>query len=55
MSGLNWISLLAGLGELSVDDFVDLGHLSVPGQARLAEVVAKALGTMPAVRKQTAP
>lgn len=55
VSGLNWISLLAGLGELSVDDFVDLGHLSVPGQARLAEVVAKALGTMPAVRKQTAP
>jgi hypothetical protein len=54
ISGLNSVSLLAGLDELSVNDFVDLGHLSVPGQARIAEVVAKALATMPAVRERAA-
>ena len=38
-------------GELSTDDYIDLGHLSVRGQARLAETVATALAAMPAVRE----
>jgi len=51
--GLNWTALTAGAGELSVDDFCDIGHLSVPGQAKLAERVANALSAMPAVRNRT--
>jgi hypothetical protein len=48
--GLNWTALIAGEGDLSVNDFIDLGHLSVPGQEKLAERVANALNTMPALR-----
>ena len=56
IAGLHWTSLIAGPrpGELSTDDYVDLGHLSVRGQARLAETVATALAAMPAVRERTA-
>jgi len=48
--GLNWTSLIHEPGGLSVDDFVDLGHLSVPGQVLLARTVAAGLAAMPAVR-----
>lgn len=47
VSGLNSTAMTAGGGELSMDDFVDLGHLSVAGQKKLAERVAAELVKMP--------
>lgn len=45
--GLNWTSLIADEGDLSAEDFVDLGHLNVAGQAKLADQVSAALTRMP--------
>jgi hypothetical protein len=49
--GLDWTALVASRGELSENDFIDLGHLSVPGQAKLAQRVAVALLRMPIVQQ----
>jgi len=40
---LSWVSLTGSAGELEVDDYVDLGHLTPSGQRRLAEVVGDKL------------
>lgn len=40
ISDLNWVSLTGALGELEVDDFFDLGHLTISGQQKLAKQVA---------------
>lgn len=40
---LNWLALTGSDGGLATDDYVDLGHLSVPGQQRLADAVADRL------------
>jgi hypothetical protein len=40
---LNWVSLTGSAGELEVDDYLDLGHLTVSGQHKLAETVAAKL------------
>jgi hypothetical protein len=37
---LRWVSLTGADGGLQVDDFLDLGHLTVGGQRRVAETVA---------------
>ena len=39
MADLQWISLTGADGGLSPDDFSDLGHLTVRGQAKLASAV----------------
>jgi hypothetical protein len=49
---LHWTSLIADSDELSENDYVDLGHLNVRGQARLAQTVAAALAGMPAARQR---
>jgi hypothetical protein len=43
MPDLSWVSLTGSAGELGVDDYVDLGHLNIPGQRKLAEKVADKL------------
>jgi lysophospholipase L1-like esterase len=40
ITDLRWVSLTASHGELQVDDFMDLGHLTPKGQQRLADAVA---------------
>ncbi len=40
ITDLRWVSLTASHGELQVDDFIDLGHLTPQGQQRLADTVA---------------
>lgn len=40
ITDLRWVSLTASHGELQVDDFIDLGHLTPQGQQRLADAVA---------------
>jgi|GEM_PF-3117806 len=43
---LPWLSLTGSAGDMEADDFVDLGHLTVSGQSKLAAAVAnKLLGT----------
>ena len=37
---LRWVSLSASNGQMEVDDFIDLGHMTPHGQHRLAEAVA---------------
>lgn len=40
---LNWVGLTCADGGLKIDDFCDLGHLTISGQQRLAEAVADKL------------
>ena len=37
---LKWLSITSALDEQHVDDFVDLGHMTIPGQKVLANNVA---------------
>jgi hypothetical protein len=40
---LNWVSLTGSAGDFGVDDYLDLGHLTVSGQRKLAAAVAAKL------------
>ena len=43
MSDLTWVSLTGSAHELEVDDYFDMGHLTIGGQHKLAEKVADRL------------
>lgn len=40
ITDLRWVSITGSDGELQVDDFIDLGHLTPQGQRKLADAVA---------------
>lgn len=40
---VNWVAVTGSDGGLGTDDYVDLGHLSIPGQQRLAQSIADKL------------
>ena len=40
LPSLRWVSLTASNGEMAVDDFIDLGHMTPHGQRLVAEAVA---------------
>lgn len=40
---LAWVSVTGSAGDLKVDDYLDLGHLTVAGQRKLTETVATKL------------
>lgn len=40
ITDLRWVSVTGANGELQIDDFIDLGHLTPQGQRKLAGVVA---------------